>query len=100
MKNLQELLKQAKALQEQMSVEQKKLESTEFRGESGAGMVVITVTGNHKAKSITIDPSLFDSDRDMLPDLIVAAFNDAVSKIEAHIKTSMNIPEMPNLFGM
>ena len=100
MKNLQELLKQAKVLQDQMQTEQKKLESTEFRGEAGAGMVVVTMTGDHKAKSITIDQSLFDNERDMLPDLIIAAFNDAVSKIESHIKTSMRMPEMPNLFGM
>ena len=100
MKNFQDLLKQAKNLQESMTAAQEALKSKEFLGESGAGLVKIVVSGEYIAKSIEIDESLYNEEKEMLADLIVAAFNDARTKIEAYIKSTMPPVDMPNLFGM
>ena len=77
------LMRQAQQMQETMKKAQAELAQLEVTGESGAGMVKVTLNGNHEAKKLTIEPKLLAEDKDMLEDLLVAAFNDAVRKIAA-----------------
>lgn len=84
MKNqLAGLMKQAQAVQENMKKAQEAIAAMEIEGQSGGGLVKVLLTGRHDVKRVTIDPSLLDEDRDMLEDLVAAAFNDAVRKIDA-----------------
>jgi nucleoid-associated protein EbfC len=76
------LMKQAQAMQDNLKKAQEALSSVEVTGESGAGLVKVVMTCNHDVKRITIDPSLLADDKDMLEDLIAAAFNAAVRKAE------------------
>ncbi|NEX61800.1 YbaB/EbfC family nucleoid-associated protein [Noviherbaspirillum galbum] len=71
------LMKQAQQMQENMKKMQDQLAQIEVEGQSGAGMVKVVMTCKNVVKRITIDPSLLGDDKDMLEDLIVAAFNDA-----------------------
>lgn len=91
MKNqLGDLMQQAQKMQEKMAEEQRKLAEQEVVGESGGGLVKVTLTGRHQAKKIAIDPSLYsENDQEMLEDLIVAAINDAVHKVEELNQQSM-----------
>src|SRR5471032_3533684 len=77
------LMKQAQQMQENMKRMQEELATIEVEGQSGAGMVKVVMTCRHDVKRITIDPSLLADDKDMLEDLVGAAFNDAVRKAEA-----------------
>ena len=84
MKNqLAGLMKQAQQMQESMQRAQEELARTEVEGQSGAGLVKITMTCRHDVKRVSIDPSLLGEDREMLEDLVAAAFNDAVRRAEA-----------------
>jgi len=84
MKNqLAGLMKQAQQMQENMQRAQEELARTEDEGQSGAGMVKIVMTCRHDVKRVTIDPSLLGEDKEMLEDLVAAAFNDAVNKVAA-----------------
>jgi nucleoid-associated protein EbfC len=84
MKNqLAGLMKQAQQMQDNMKKMQDQLALVEVEGQSGAGMVKVTVTCRNDVKRITIDPSLLTDDKDMLEDLIVAAMNDALKRAEA-----------------
>jgi DNA-binding YbaB/EbfC family protein len=84
MKNqLAGLMKQAQAMQENMKRAQDELASLEVEGQSGAGLVKVVMTCKHDVRRVTIDPSLLGDDRDMLEDLVAAAFNDAVRRAEA-----------------
>ena len=76
------LMKQAQAMQDNMKKAQDELALMEVEGESGAGMVKVLMTGKHDVKRVTIDPSLQSDDKDMLEDLVAAAFNAAVRKAE------------------
>jgi hypothetical protein len=76
------LMKQAQAMQENLKRAQDELASVEVQGESGAGLVKVTMTCKHDVRRVAIDPSLFDEDRDMIEDLVAAAFNDAVRRVE------------------
>jgi nucleoid-associated protein EbfC len=76
------LMKQAQAMQENMKKAQDELALMEVEGQSGAGLVKVTMTCKHDVKRITIDPSLLADDKDMLEDLVAAAFNDAVRRAE------------------
>lgn len=76
------LMKQAQAMQDNMKKAQDELALMEVEGESGAGMVKVLMTCKHDVKRITIDPSLLAEDKDMLEDLVAAAFNAAVRKAE------------------
>jgi len=76
------LMKQAQAMQDNMKKMQEQLASIEVEGQSGAGMVKVVMTCKHDVKRVTIDPSLLGDDKDMLEDLVAAAFNDAVRKAE------------------
>jgi hypothetical protein len=70
-------------MQENMQRAQEELARTEVEGESGAGLVKIVMTCRHDVKRVSIDPSLLGEDRDMLEDLVAAAFNDALRRAEA-----------------
>jgi nucleoid-associated protein EbfC len=83
MKNqLAGLMKQAQAMQENMKQAQDAIAAMEIEGVSGAGMVKVLMTGRHDVKRVTIDPTLMGEDKDMLEDLVAAAINDAVRKVE------------------
>ena len=77
------LMKQAQQMQENMKRMQEELGRIEVEGQSGAGLVKVTMTCKHDVKRITIDPSLLADDKDMLEDLVAAAFNDGVRRAEA-----------------
>ena len=83
------LMKQAQMMQENMKKMQEQLASVEVEGQSGAGMVKVTMTCRHDVKRVSIDPSLLGDDKDMLEDLIAAAMNDAVRKVEATSQEKM-----------
>ena len=76
------LMKQAQAMQENMKRAQDELASLEVEGQSGAGLVKVTMTCKHDVKRVVIDPSLLADDKDMLEDLVAAAVNDAVRRAE------------------
>jgi DNA-binding YbaB/EbfC family protein len=76
------LMKQAQAMQENMKRAQEELALLEVEGQSGAGLVKVTMTCKHDVKRVAIDPSLLADDKDMLEDLVAAAFNDAVRRAE------------------
>ncbi len=76
------LMKQAQLMQENMKKAQEQLAQTEVEGQSGAGMVKVVMTCSHDVRRVSIDPSVLD-DREMLEDLVAAAFNDAVRRGEA-----------------
>ena len=80
--SIMDILKQAKDMQSNLKKVQKDLERSEVIGESGAGMVKITMSGDSQVKKIHIDDSLFNDDRDMIEDLIASAINDAVRRVE------------------
>ena len=77
------LMKQAQQMQENMKRVQEELATIEVEGQSGAGLVKVVMTCKHAVKRVTIDPSLLGEDKDMLEDLVAAAFNDAARKAEA-----------------
>lgn len=77
------LLKQAQLMQENLQKAQQKIAALEVEGNAGAGLVQVVMTGKHDVKRVRIDPSLLGEDKEMLEDLIAAAVNDAVRKVEA-----------------
>jgi len=76
------LMKQAQAMQENLKKAQEELGGVEVTGESGAGLVKVTMTCKHEVRRVEIDPSLLADDKDMLEDLVAAAFNAALRKAE------------------
>ncbi|MGP1397194.1 MAG: YbaB/EbfC family nucleoid-associated protein [Inquilinaceae bacterium] len=86
MKNIGQMMKQAQQMQAKMSEMQDRLSDLEVTGQSGAGLVVATVSGKGDLRRLKIDPSLVDPQEvEVLEDLVVAAFNDAKSKVEARV---------------
>jgi DNA-binding YbaB/EbfC family protein len=83
------IMKQAQQMQERMQKAQEELNDIEVTGESGAGLVKITLTCNHNARRVEIDPSLLDDDKEMIEDLVAAAINDAVRKVQETTKEKM-----------
>ena len=83
------LMKQAQQMQENMKRVQEELAAIEVEGQSGAGLVKVTMTCKHAVKRVAIDPSLLAEDKDMLEDLVMAAVNDAVAKAEATAQAKM-----------
>ena len=83
------LMKQAQMMQENMKKMQDQLASVEVEGQSGGGMVQVTITCRYDVKRVKIDPSLLGDDKDMLEDLVAAAMNDAVRKVEATSQEKM-----------
>ncbi len=99
------ILKQAQAMQENLKRAQEELAALEITGSAGGGMVRVTMTGRHNVKRVELDPSLLKDDKEVLEDLVAAAVNDAVRKIEqatqekmAGLTGGMNIPGMPMPF--
>ena len=93
------LMRQAQQMQESMQKAQAELAEIEVTGESGAGMVKVTLNGRHEAKKVEIEPKLLGEDKDMLEDLLTAAINDAVRKVAARMQekysglmSGMNLP--------
>ena len=84
------LMKQAQLMQENMKKLQDQLAQMEIEGQSGSGLVKVVMTGRHEVKRVTIDPKLLTEDKDMLEDLVAAAVNDAVRKIEATTQEKMS----------
>ena len=76
------LMKQAQAMQDNLKKAQDELANVEVEGQSGAGLVKVLMTCKNNVKRVTIDPSLLADDKDMLEDLVAAAFNDAVRRAE------------------
>lgn len=103
MKNLGNMLKQAQQMQTRMAEMQAKLEQIEVEGQSGAGMVKVTLSGKGDLRKVKIDPSLIDpEEREVLEDLLVAAHADAKQKVEATMAEEMqkataglNLPNLP-----
>lgn len=93
------IMKQAQQMQANMQKLQEELARTEVTGQSGGGMVNVVMNGRHEVRRVTIDPSLLADDKDMLEDLIAAAVNDAVHKVEstsqermASVTAGLNLP--------
>jgi DNA-binding YbaB/EbfC family protein len=93
------LMRQAQQMQETMKKAQSELAELEVTGESGAGMVKVTLNGRHEAKKVWIEPKLLGEEKDMLEDLLAAAINDAVRRIAARtqekysgLMSGMNLP--------
>lgn len=97
--NMGNLMKQAQQLQANMQRAQAEIATLEVTGEAGGGMAKVVMTGKHEVRRVTLDPSLITDDKEMLEDLIAAAINDAVQKVErtsqekmASLMGGMNLP--------
>jgi DNA-binding YbaB/EbfC family protein len=93
------LMKQAQKIQADMAKAQEELANMEITGQAGGGLVSVVMTGKHEVRRVTIDDSLMADDRDMLEDLVAAAINDAVHRVEQTMKdkfagltTGMGLP--------
>ena len=96
------LMKQAQAMQDNLKKAQDELATIEVEGQSGAGLVKVTMTCKHDVKRVSIDPSLLGEDKDMLEDLVAAAFNDGVRRVEETTqlkmgKLSAGMPQIPGM---
>jgi len=85
-----QLMKQAQMMQENMRRMQEQLASMEVEGQAGSGTVKVVMTCKHEVRRVTIDPSLASDDREMLEDLVAAAFNDAARRVEATVAEKMS----------
>jgi DNA-binding YbaB/EbfC family protein len=83
------LMKQAQQMQENMKKVQEELGRIDVEGQAGAGLVKVTMSCKHAVKKVSIDQSLLGEDKDMLEDLVTAAMNDAVAKVEATVQAKM-----------
>ncbi|MCK0536642.1 YbaB/EbfC family nucleoid-associated protein [Alcanivorax quisquiliarum] len=87
--DINSLMKQAQAMQEKMKQAQDEIANAEVVGEAGAGMVKVTMNGRHDVRRVEIDPALMGEDKEMLEDLLAAAVNDAVRRVERHQQDKM-----------
>ncbi len=83
------LMKQAQKMQEKMQKAQEELANAEVTGESGAGLVKVVMNGRHDVKSVSLDDSLMEEEKELIEDLLAAAVNDAVRKIEEENQEKM-----------
>ncbi|PAU77967.1 YbaB/EbfC family nucleoid-associated protein [Halomonas salipaludis] len=83
------LMKQAQEMQEKMQRMQEEAQKAEVSGEAGAGMVKVTMNGRHDVSKVDIDPSVLEEDKELLEDLLAAAVNDAVRKVEENTQARM-----------
>lgn len=90
MPNINDLMKQAQQVQEKMQKAQEEMAKAELVGESGAGLVKVVMNGRHDVKRVSIDQSLLSEDKEMLEDLLAAAINDAVRKVDDKSKDAMS----------
>ena len=88
--NLNQLMQQAQKMQQELAKAQEKLAEMEVTGESGAGLVKVTLNGRYAARRVEIDDSLVGDDKDKLEDLVTAAINDAVGKVESQTRDRMS----------
>lgn len=100
MSDLNDLMKQARQMQEKMQQAQEEARHREVTGESGAGMVRVTMNGRYDARQVSLSPELLQEDREIVEDLVAAAINDAVKKLEDQNKdalggltSGLNLPE-------
>jgi len=100
MKGMGDLMKQAQAMQEKMQKAQEEAAKAEVTGEAGAGLIKITMNGRHDVRRVDIDASLMKEDKEVLEDLLAAAINDAVRKIDqsnqklmSSLTAGMSLPE-------
>lgn len=84
------LMKQAQKMQADLQKAQEELAKAEVNGQSGGGLVKVTINGKHEVRRVEIDESLMGDDKEMLEDLVAAAMNDAVHKLEEHTKEQMS----------
>ena len=89
MKDLNDIMKQAQQMQEKLQAAQEQIVNTEVTGQAGAGMVKVTMNGRHDVRKVEIDPSLQSEDKEILEDLLAAAVNDAVQRVEALSQSEM-----------
>ena len=98
------LMRQAQEMQSKMQQKQQELAEKETEGQSGAGMIKVVMNGRHEVKRVTIDPSVLEEDKEFLEDLVAAAVNDAVARVEEQNKevrsdltSGLNLPPGMNL---
>ncbi|HSH48255.1 MAG TPA: YbaB/EbfC family nucleoid-associated protein [Halomonas sp.] len=83
------MMKQAQEMQEKMQRVQEEIAKSEVLGEAGAGLIQVTMNGRHDVISVSIDPSVMEEDKELLEDLLAAAVNDAVRKVEESSRKQM-----------
>lgn len=88
--NISDLMQQAQKMQADMQQKQEEIANAEVQGEAGAGMVTVIMTGRHDIKRVSIDDAVMSEDKEVLEDLLAAAVNDAVRKVEAHNREAMS----------
>jgi len=88
--NMGDIMKQAQKMQEELQKQQEEIAKAEVTGESGAGMVKVVMNGRHDVKNVAIDDELLSEDKEIIEDLLAAAVNDAVRKVEAKNKNTMS----------
>ncbi len=84
------LMKQAQKMQAELQKAQEEVARAEVQGQSGGGLVKITINGKHEVRRVEIDDSLMGDDKEMLEDLVAAAMNDAVHRLEEHTREAMS----------
>jgi DNA-binding YbaB/EbfC family protein len=90
MKGLSQIMRQAQEMQANMQKVQNELAATEVEGVAGGGMVKVVVTCKHEVKRVTIESTLLGDDKEMLEDLVAAAFNDASRKVEQTVQQKLS----------
>lgn len=88
--SMSDLMKQAQNMQADLQKAQEDLAKMEVQGEAGAGLVSVVMTGRHDVKRVSIDDAVLSEDKEVLEDLLAAAVNDAVRKVEAHNRDAMS----------
>lgn len=89
MKGINDLMKQAQDMQKKMQESQAELVNLEVQGEAGAGLIKVVMNGRHDVRRVSIDPSLMSEDKEMLEDLLAAAVNDCVRRVEKQNQEKM-----------
>lgn len=89
MKGFNDIIQQAQQMQEKMQKMQEQAANVEVQGQSGAGMVKVKMTGRYDVRKVEIDPTLLSEDKEILEDLLAAAVNDAVRKVEANSRDTL-----------
>ena len=87
--SINDLMKQAREMQENMQRAQQEMADTEVEGQAGAGMVKVLMTGRYDVKRVRIDDAVIGEDKEVLEDLLAAAVNDAVKKVEANNQNAL-----------
>jgi DNA-binding YbaB/EbfC family protein len=90
MNNMGDMMKKAQKVQEEMQKAQEEIAKAEVTGEAGAGLVKVTMNGRHDVRKVDIDSSLMSEEKDILEDLLAAAVNDAVRRVEENQKEKMS----------